>query len=67
MQKTLFIPMADTDQTLHSRPEPLGVAFFSEEEAQKYLQLKKCDYSHVAELVLHHSAEVAVKPKEDHP
>lgn len=41
----VFVLLADSDGTMHSKDEPWGVAVTSEEEAQRYVRESKMGYS----------------------
>jgi len=58
MLKKVYVLMSDGDMTLHSQPEPFGVAVTSEEEARKYAQTSENrDYQ---ELAIFDDQELAV-------
>jgi hypothetical protein len=45
-ETTVFVLLADTDGTLRSDAEPIGIAVTSEEEAKRYVREATVGYRH---------------------
>lgn len=46
MPKDIYVLLADGDGTMHSQPEPFGVAVDTEDEAKRFVRMGKVGYSH---------------------